>query len=418
MNIIEKILARASGRDKVGAGEVVWTDIGLAMTDDLALPLIRTFETELKTAKVWDPSRVMIVFDHMVPATTEKAANDQLEIRQFCHKHSLRFYEVGHPEHGIMTSVAHEQGLARPGMVVVGTDSHTPILGALGLFATGIGFTEMAVAFATGKVWLKVPHSLKFNLCGTLGERVTTKDVILKILGDLGTTGALYRALEFGGPGIESISLDGRMTMCCMACEAGGKTGVMNTSEEVIEYVHGRSKEAFVVLRSDPNTEYEKQYEYDLDKIVPMVAVPPNIDDVRPASDLKGIRIDQAFIGSCTNAKLEDLQVTAEILRGRRVHPRVRMIITPVSQSVYMQALQKGWLDICVEAGAAIVSPTCGACIGGHAGLLARGEVCASTGNRNWRGRMGSIDAQVYTMSPATAAAAAVKGEICDPRDL
>jgi 3-isopropylmalate/(R)-2-methylmalate dehydratase large subunit len=303
-------------------------------------------------------------------------------------------------------------------MVVVGTDSHTPILGPFGVFATGIGFTEMAVAFATGKVWLKVPSALKFSLYGRLSDRVTSKDVILKIVGDLGTTGALYKALEFDGPGLEGISLDARMTVCCMACEVGGKTAVMSPSKEVEEYVRSRTDEAFVTLRSDPNAEYEAQYEYDLDKVVPMVAVPPHIDDVRPASELRGVKLDQVFIGSCINAKAEDLQITAEILRGKRVHPRVRMVITPVSQAVYKQALQKGWMDVFVEAGAAIVSPTCGACIGGHAGLLAKGEVCASTGNRNWRGRMGSVDAEVYMMGPATAAASAIKGEICDPRDI
>lgn len=418
MNIVEKILAKASGSKRVAPGETVWVDIDLAITDDLCLPLLKIFEEEIKAKKVWDPDKILILFDHMVPATTEKAANDQIELREFCDKHSVRFYEIGHPEHGIMTSVAHEQGLARPGMVVVATDSHTPILGAYGLFGTGIGFTEMAVVFATGKTWFRVPQSLKFNLVGKLGERIMGKDVILKIIGDLGTTGALYKALEFDGPGLENISIDGRMTMCCMACEAGGKTGIMPPREDVVEYVRERTSEPFSIFSSDPDAKYERQYEYDLNSIVPLVAVPPNVDDVRPAHDLKGIKINQVFIGSCTNAKTEDLRVAAEILKGKHVHPKTRVVITPVSQPVYKHALEKGWINIFAEAGAAVTSPTCGACIGGHAGLLGKGEVCASTGNRNWIGRMGSKEAQVYMMSPATAAASAIRGEICDPRDI
>ena len=418
MTITEKILAKASGLKSVSPGEIVWVDIDLAITDDLALPLFITFEQDIKAERVWDPNKILIVFDHLIPATTEKAADIQVKLREFCYKHSVHFYEIGHPGHGIMTLVGYEQGFARPGMVVVGNDSHTPILGALGLFSTGIGFTEMAIVFATGKIWFKVPSSLKVNLMGQLGQRIMTKDVILKIIADIGTTGALYKALEFSGPGLEKISLDGRMTMSCMACEAGAKTAIMAPDEHVLKDVRRRTIEPFFVFKSDIGAKYEKEYEYDLNNIVPMVAVPPNVDDVRPACELKGIKIDQAFLGSCTNAKAEDLKVAAEILRGNQVHPKTRMVITPVSQQVYKYALEQGWIKIFMEAGAVITNPTCGACLGGHAGLLGKGEICASSGNRNWAGRMGSKEAYIYMMSPATVAASAIKGEICDPRDI
>ena len=414
MNIAEKILARASGREEVKPGEIVQSKVDMAMVNEITGPLaIKAFK-EIGVPKVWDNNRIVLIQDHQVPADTVKAAELHRIMRRFAQEQSIKFlYDVGFG--GVCHQIMVEKGHALPGELIVGADSHTCTYGALGAFATGIGSTEMAAVFATGEIWLKVPSTIRIDLEGSLRKYVTPKDLILYIIGKIGASGATYKAIEFTGSAISQISIGGRMTLCNMTVEMGGKTGLINPDEETLTYVRSRAKRAFKPLRSDPDAKYERTLEINVDQVEPMVACPHTVDNVKPVKAVEGIKIDQAFLGSCTNGRLEDLKAAAEILKGKKINKDVRLIVTPASQEIYLKALKSGLLEIFVEAGALVTNPTCGACFGGHMGLLAPGEVCISSSNRNFVGRMGSPEAEIYLASPVTVAASALAGKIVDP---
>ncbi|MBM5804642.1 MAG: 3-isopropylmalate dehydratase large subunit [Candidatus Verstraetearchaeota archaeon] len=410
MTISEKVLARASGRERVEAGEYVVGKIDLAMIHDLTGPLTLNVLKEVGYDKPWDPDRVAIILDHQVPANSTVTAALQKQLRDYARKYGLKnYHDLG--RQGVCHQILAES-YVKPGMLVVGADSHTCSLGALGAFATGIGSTEMAAVFLTGELWFRVPESIKFDLKGRLGKGVSAKDVILNIIGRVGVDGALYCAAEFTGEGVERLSVDGRLTVCNMAIEMGGKTGIINPDRRTLEYTGVKS----APLRSDPDANYLKVVEVDLDEIEPQVAMPHSVDNVKPVSDAGGVRADQVFIGSCTNGRLEDLKAAAGILEGKKVNPNTRLIVIPASQKIYLEAERRGYIKTFVEAGGVVCNPNCGPCLGGHMGILADDETCVSTSNRNFMGRMGSTSSKVYLVSPETAAATAIEGRLADPR--
>jgi len=414
VNIAEKILAHASGREEVKPGEIVQPKVDMAMVNEITGPLaIKAFK-KIGVPKVWDNSRIVLIQDHQVPADTVKSAELHRIMRQFAEEQEIKFfYDVGFG--GICHQIMVEKGHALPGELIVGADSHTCTYGALGAFATGIGSTEMAAVFATGEIWLRIPSTIRVNATGSFKKHVTPKDLILYIIGKIGASGATYKAVEFTGPTISRISVSGRMTLCNMAVEMGAKTGLINPDEVTLDYVKNRARRPFKPLKSDPDAEYEKTLEVDVDRLEPQIACPHSVDNVKPVKSVEGIEINQAFLGSCTNGRLEDLEAAARILKGKRISRNVRMIVTPASQEIYLQALKSGLLEIFVKAGALVSNPTCGACFGGHMGLLAPGEVCISSSNRNFVGRMGSPEAEIYLASPVTVAASALAGKIVDP---
>ena len=416
MNIAEKILAYASGREEVKPGEIVQAKVDMAMVNEITGPLAIQAFKKIGVPGVWDNSRIVMVQDHQVPADTVKSAELHRVMRRFAEEQKIKFlYDVGFG--GICHQVMVEKGHVLPGKLIVGADSHTCTYGALGAFATGIGSTEMAAVFATGEIWLRVPSTILINLTGSFKRYVGPKDLILYVIGEIGASGATYKAVEFAGSTISRISVGGRMTLCNMTVEMGAKTGLINPDDITLEYVKSRTERSFKVLRSDPDATYEKTLDVDVNRLEPQIACPHSVDNVKPAKDVEGIKINQAFLGSCTNGRLEDLEVAAEILRGRKISKGVRMIVTPASQEVYLDALKNGLLEVFVKAGAIVSNPTCGACFGGHMGLLAAGEVCISSSNRNFVGRMGSPEAEIYLASPATVAASALAGEIVDPTE-
>ena len=417
MNICEKILARTSGKKEVSPGEIVEAKVDMAMVNEITGPLAIEAFREIGIEKVWDNQRIVMVLDHQIPADSVKSAELHKIMRKFAKKQEIQhFYDVGFG--GVCHQVMVEKGHVRPGELIVGADSHTCTYGALGAFGTGIGSTEMAAVFATGRIWLKVPETIKISVTGTFQRFVTAKDLILNVIGQIGADGALYKAIEFNGPTIESLSISERMTLCNMAVEAGAKTGIINPDEKTILYVRNRTREPFKPLTSDFDAEYEKAIEIDVSGLEPQIACPHSVDNVKPAVEVEGTPINQAFIGSCTNGRIEDLRLAAGIIKGKKISSDVRFLVTPASQEVYLQALREGLLETFVEAGACVCNPTCGACFGGHMGLLADGETCISSSNRNFIGRMGSPKAKIYLASPATVAASAIKGEITDPRRL
>jgi 3-isopropylmalate/(R)-2-methylmalate dehydratase large subunit len=415
MNISEKILAAASGRDYVKPNDIVEAKVDMAMINEITGPLAIQMFKRIGLSKVWDNQRIVLVLDHQVPADSIKSAELHKIMRAFAREQNIPYlYDVG--DGGICHQVMVERGHVRPGELIVGADSHTCTYGALGAFATGIGSTEMAAVFATGKIWLKVPSAIKINVIGKFRKFVTPKDLILDVIGKIGADGAIYKAVEFTGPTIREMSISGRLTLCNMTVEMGAKSGIIEPDEKTIQYVRTRTNKSFNIFKSDLDADYERTLEFNVDDLEPMVACPPSVDNVKPVKDVEGVEIDQAFLGSCTNGRLEDLVLAAEILRGKRVKKGVRMLVTPASSEVYLQALGMGLLEVFVKAGACICNPTCGACFGGHMGLLAAGEVCISSSNRNFVGRMGSPEAKIYLASPATVAASAIEGKIVDPR--
>jgi len=415
MNISEKILAAASGRDYVKPNDIVEAKVDMAMINEITGPLAIQMFKRIGLSKVWDNQRIVLVLDHQVPADSIKSAELHKIMRAFAREQNIPYlYDVG--DGGICHQVMVERGHVRPGELIVGADSHTCTYGALGAFATGIGSTEMAAVFATGKIWLKVPSAIKINVIGKFRKFVTPKDLILDVIGKIGADGAIYKAVEFTGPTIREMSISGRLTLCNMTVEMGAKSGIIEPDEKTIQYVRTRTNKSFNIFKSDLDADYERTLEFNVDDLEPMVACPPSVDNVKPVKDVEGVEIDQAFLGSCTNGRLEDLVLAAEILRGKRVKKGVRMLVTPASSEVYLQALEMGLLEVFVKAGACICNPTCGACFGGHMGLLAAGEVCISSSNRNFVGRMGSPEAKIYLASPATVAASAIEGKIVDPR--
>jgi len=417
MNLTEKILAKASNLKEVHPGEIVNAKIDYAMIHDLTAPLTIDAFNEIGLKKVWDPNKIIVIFDHCVPASSIEAAELHKKVRNFVKTQGIKnFFDVG--QGGICHQVMVEKGFVKPGEVIVGADSHTCTYGALGAFATGIGSTDMAYVFATGELWFKVPKTIKVHASGKLQKFVTPKDLILYVIGKLGAGGANYMSLEFTGSTIKSMSIDGRLTLCNMVVEAGAKSGIIPADEKTLNYIKLRSKGKIDIQESDENAVYEKVLEVNCENLQPMVACPNSVDNVKPVNEVSGVEINQVFIGSCTNGRIEDLRIAAQILKNKKVNSKVRLIVIPASQEIYLQSLKEGLIEILVKAGAVIGNPNCGPCLGGHMGLLASEEVCLSTSNRNFIGRMGSPSAKIYLASPATAAASAIYGEIVDPRSL
>lgn len=413
----EKILAKKAGRKRVEPGEIVEAEVDLAMVHDLTGPLtVEVFE-KIGAERVWDPNKIVVVFDHQVPADSTRSAELQKKMRRFVADQGIKhFFDVGRG--GICHQVLPESGLVRPGMLVVGADSHTCTYGALGAFSTGIGATDMAYVFATGKLWFKVPSTTRVEVVGELPRGVYAKDVILAVAGEIGSDGANYMAIEFCGEVVKRFSVDERLTLCNMAVELGAKTGLVEPDEKTASYLGANPSSMGEVVRSDEDAEYADQRVLDANGLEPMVACPHSVDNVKPVSEVVGTPIDQAFIGSCTNGRIPDLREAARILRERTVSDGVRLVVIPASQRVYEQAVREGLVEVFVKAGAVVCPPTCGPCLGGHMGVLASGERCISSSNRNFVGRMGSRESKVFLASPATVAASAVAGEIADPRDF
>jgi len=406
--ITEKILANASHKKEVTAGDFVVADVNYVMAHDSTGPL--AIESFYKiTDKVFDKDRVIIVFDHFFPAPTVAGATMHQKSRKFVMDQNLS----GFFTNGVCHQLLVEKFIS-PGDVLVGADSHTCTEGALGAFTTGLGSTDIGGAMATGKCWFKVPESLKFNLTGSTKKGVYVKDVILSIVGDVGADGALYRACEFTGDYVKNASVASRLTLCNMAIEMGGKNGIVEADQKTLDFLNERTGKIF---RSDKDAVYAEEYEIEVEGIEPQVALPPVVDNVEPVSGVEGKPIDQAFLGTCTNGRLEDIEVAARMLKGKKIARNVRFIISPASEDIYFAAFEKGYLQDLVKAGATICNPSCGACIGRHEGVLCEGEVCISSQNRNFTGRMGDPKAEIILASPATVAASALAGKIVDPRD-
>jgi 3-isopropylmalate/(R)-2-methylmalate dehydratase large subunit len=419
MNITEKILAKASGKKVVRPKEIVDANVDMIMVHDLTGPLaVEAFE-KIGIKNVWDNQKIVVILDHQVPAESVKAAELHKTMRKFAQDQRIRIYDVG--KGGICHQVMPEKGHVMPGTVIVGADSHTCTYGAFGAFATGIGSTEAAAVFATGKIWLKVPETIKINVEGRFQKFVTPKDLILHIIGKLGAGGAIYKSIEFAGQTIRAMSIAGRMTLCNMTVEMGAKNGIIEPDETTRKFLKGRTTKhlmAFETLKSDEDASYDKIVNIDVTDLTPQIAYPSSVDNVKPASEMNNVNVEQAFIGSCTNGRIEDLRAAAEILKGKMVKDGVRTLVIPASQEVYRQAISEGLIETFTDAGALVCGSTCGPCLGGHIGLLAPGETCVSTSNRNFIGRMGSKEAKVYLASPATVAASAITGRITDPREL
>lgn len=411
----EKILAQKSGLEHVEPGQIVTVLPDKLLTHDNTAAIAKIFR-EIGVQQVARPEINVIVLDHVVPAATEGHASNHQQIRRFVAEQGIdSFYDVGE---GICHQVLPEKGHALPGYLIVGSDSHTPTAGAFGAFAAGIGRTEAASVMATGEIWLMVPHSFRIVLQGRLPQGVYAKDVILHIIGDLGADGADYRSVEFAGPAILEMSVASRMVLCNMAAEMGAKVGVVEPDEKTREWLRGRTAVEYEEVVADPEANYERTMEYDLTALEPQVAKPHRVDNVSPISDVVGTRIDQAFIGTCTNGRLEDFEVAASILRGRKIAANTRLLILPASREVLLASVAAGIITDLVTAGAVVLNPGCGPCLGAHQGVMAPGEVTVSTANRNFKGRMGCKDAEIYLASPATVAASALKGEITDPREF
>ncbi len=416
MNITEKILAKSAGKKTVSPGDIVDANVDMVMVHDLTGPLAVEAFNRIGVKQVWDNKKIAIILDHQVPAESVKAAELHKMLRSFAKQQGIRFYDVGRG--GICHQVMPEKGHVIPGTVMVGADSHTCTYGAFGAFATGIGSTEAAAVFATGKIWLKVPEALRINVEGKFKPIVTPKDLVLSVIGKVGTDGATYKTTEFTGSTIRSMSMAGRMTLCNMSVEMGAKNGIVEPDETTRKFLERRVTKPYEELKSDVDAKYERVFDFDVSKLEPVVACPSSVDNVRSVSEVGDVPIEQAFIGSCTNGRLEDLRVAAQIMKGKTVKDGVRTLVIPASQEVYRQAIDEGLVEIFTDAGALVCGSACGPCLGGHIGLLAAGETCVSTSNRNFVGRMGSTQANVYLASPATVAASAITGRITDPRTL
>ncbi|MGF7117478.1 homoaconitase large subunit [Methanobacterium oryzae] len=416
MTMAEKILAKASGKKEVEAGEIVMANIDVAMTHDLTGPLSVEAFQKIGVPEVWDPEKIVIVFDHQVPADSLDAAQNHSIMRKFVKEQKItNFYDV---REGVCHQVLPEKGHVIPGEVIVGTDSHTCTHGALGAFSTGIGSTDMSMVFATGKLWFKVPETIKFNIEGTLGNHVYAKDVVLNIIGQIGADGATYKACEFGGETTKNLSVSDRMVLCNMAIEMGGKTGLVEPDQKTLNYVNARSNKPFEVLKGDEDAASLEIMDIDVNDLEPQIACPHNVDNVHGISEVEGTPIDQVFLGSCTNGRIQDLRDAAKILKGNKVSDSIRMLVIPASREVYTKALNEGLMNTFVDAGALVCNPCCGPCLGGHVGLIGPGEVSLSTSNRNFKGRQGSAEGEVYLSSAAVAAASAITGKIEDPRNI
>lgn len=412
----EKILARHAGKATVEAGELIDVQVDLVMANDITAPLaIKEFE-KIGVERVFDPARVVFVSSHFTPAKDIQSAQQASIMRKFARAQGTVYYEIGRG--GIEHVVLPEQGLVVPGQVVVGGDSHTCTYGALGCFATGMGSTDIAVALATGEVWMRVPATMKFVYYGKRQPWVSAKDMILQTIGAIGVDGARYSAMEFTGEAVTGLSVEGRLTMANMAIEAGAKAGLFPVDEQTLAYLEPRAKWPYEVIASDPDARYTQTFEFDVSTMEPMVACPFEPSNIKPVSQVDRKPIDQVFIGSCTNNRIEDLRVVAGILRGHKIHPDIRCIVIPGSVEVERQALREGLIEVFQDAEAVISTPGCGPCLGGYMGVLGPGERAVSTSNRNFRGRMGHRDAEVYLASPAVAAASAILGRVASPAEI
>ena len=417
MNLTEKILAAHTDHKEVVPGEFINARVDMIVSNDITAPIAIKEFRKLGVDKVFDPSKIVMVPDHFVPNKDILSAEQAKMMKEFCREFGIQYYEVG--QMGIEHVILPEKGLVLPGDLVIGADSHTCTYGAVGAFATGMGSTDIAAAMATGDIWMKVPPTIKFVYDGTLGKWVGGKDLILYTIGDIGVDGALYAAMEFSGEAIEELSMDGRFTMANMAIEAGAKAGLFHVDNKTQLYIKSRAQRDFyLVYEPDIDAEYSGIMEYDVSNIEPQVSLPHSPANAVPVSEVGDIEIDQVVIGSCTNGRTDDLRLAAQVLKKKKVHPRVRCIILPGSQQVYLDALNEDLIETFVKAGAAVSTPTCGPCLGGHMGVLADGERCVSTTNRNFVGRMGSPKSEVYLANPAVAAASAIAGRIAGPDEV
>ena len=416
MTMTQKILAAHAGLKEVSAGQLIQAKLNIVLGNDITTPVAVNEFKKAGFEGVYDKDKVVIVLDHFVPNKDIKAAEQSKTCREFACDHCIsHFYDVG--KMGIEHALLPEQGVVTAGDCIIGADSHTCTYGALGAFSTGVGSTDMAAGMATGKAWFKVPSAIRFHLTGALKPNVSGKDVILTIIGMIGVDGALYKSMEFTGPGVASLSMDDRLCICNMAIEAGAKNGIFPVDDRTLEYLKGRSERAPVIYTADEDAPYEKTVEIDLSKIEPTVACPHLPENTRPAKELGDIRIDQVVIGSCTNGRMEDMEAAYRILNGKTVAKGVRCIIIPATMAIYRECIQRGYTTAFIDAGAVVSTPTCGPCLGGYMGILAEGERCVATTNRNFVGRMGHVKSEVYLASPATAAASALTGYITEPKE-
>ena len=417
MTMTQKILAAHAGLKQVNAGQLISAKLDIVLGNDITTPVaVREFE-KAGFDRVFDKDRIAIVLDHFVPNKDIKAAEQSKTCRTFACEHCVsHFYDVG--KMGIEHALLPEQGVVTAGDCIIGADSHTCTYGALGAFSTGVGSTDMAAGMATGKAWFKVPSAIKFNLSGKLPKNCSGKDVILTIIGMIGVDGALYKSMEFNGDGVHALSMDDRLCICNMAIEAGAKNGIFPVDDITLSYLNGRCERKPVIFDADPDAEYEKVIDVDLSKIVPTVACPHLPENTKPARELSDIKIDQVVIGSCTNGRMEDMETAFSVLNGNKVADGVRCIIIPATMQIYRECIERGFVTAFIDAGAVVSTPTCGPCLGGYMGILAAGERCIATTNRNFVGRMGHVDSEVYLASPATAAASALTGFITAPKEV
>jgi len=422
MNIVEKILARASGKPQVSPDDVIFADVDKVMLHDVSGPgVIKVFEKlknqGISVDKLWDPTKVWVAEDHFVPSADIVSAENIVKLSNFTKNYGIeKHFKYGMGQYGICHTLSHEEALVMPGEVYVGGDSHTNTTGALGAFACGLGHTDIAYVLLNGKIWFKVPETYYFKINGKLPDHVMAKDLILKIIGDIGTDGGAYRTMQFGGSGVDEMSVESRLTLCNMTTEAGAKNGIVEPDQKVIDYLTSRGATNVNLVNGDDDAEYAKVFEYESSEIEPIVAKPFSPENISVVREAPSVELDKSYIGSCTGAKYEDLVAVAKILKGRKV--KIRTEILPAAISIYQRAMENGLLKIFLDAGVTVGPPTCGACCGAHMGVLAKDEICISTTNRNFPGRMGHIESQTYLSSPLVAAASAVTGKITDPRDL
>jgi len=416
LTITEKILSHAAGAERVSPGEIINAKVDAVIGHDITTAAFRELE-KMKVEKVFDKEKIYFTVDHFIPSPTLDAAAQLKDLNGYIKRYGIKHW-FGQGWGGICHAIFPEAGLIRPGMIVVGSDSHTCTYGALGAFSTGLGATDVAAAMALGELWLKVPASMKFSFKNQVGPMVTGKDLILYTIGQIGVDGALYKAMEFSGEAIRKLPIDDRFTMCNMAIEAGAKNGIIEPDDITRDYLQGRVKHAYSIFTSDADAEYETEFTWDASEIRPMVAQPHSPAHVIPVSEIKHVKLDQVVIGLCTNGHISDLRAAASILKGKKAASGVRLLVIPATQRIYLEAVKEGLIETFIEAGAMVCPPTCGPCLGGHMGLLADGEVALSTTNRNFVSRMGHKGSKVYLSSPYTAAASAVAGYIIDPTEV
>ena len=416
MTLTQKILASHAGLDSVKPGQLINAKLDLVLGNDITTPVAINELNQNEISSVFDKDRIAIVLDHFVPNKDIKAAEQSKQCREFACSHCIsHFYDVG--KMGIEHALLPEQGVVTAGDCIIGADSHTCTYGALGAFSTGVGSTDMAAGMATGQAWFKVPSAIKFELKNSLNKNCSGKDVILTIIGMIGVDGALYKSMEFTGEGVKSLSMDDRLCICNMAIEAGAKNGIFPVDQTTLNYLNGRSERQPVIFEADADAEYEKVIEIDLSKIVPTVSCPHLPENTHPADELEDIKTDQVVIGSCTTGRMEDMDTAYRILKGKKVADSVRCIIIPATMNIMRECSERGYITAFIDAGAVVSTPTCGPCLGGYMGILAKGERCISTTNRNFVGRMGHVESEVYLASPATAAASALTGHITCPKE-